>query len=378
MAGHLSDEQQLRLIREQINAEEAKKVSDRSTSGTDRKSPLRVRPLSKGASRSYIGGGATVYNSEVNPTDFIPTDTKGTDSSSGKLPDYFRNGRMLQKTITTPGGGTSQVRAFEPIANQMDAISDNYAGVLASIRLIDPKQVKSTKPSTNNPRAGQLVPEFSKFFLESVREAHNEKFQLVETFNDFYVYFYGEKPPIYTFSGTLLNLLNYNWKNEFMYFYENFWRGTKAVELGARVFLTYDYQQVQGYILSINTNVNSLTDKAAQFSFSVLVTKRLFFNGSKNDNIVRDNLIPRGDNGYLNTTANSFSKALTTEYLNGSKNSAESSLTSADNVAQGTRILKDNSPSTAVQKLQNPATNAFSSISRGVQKAIGVVKGLFG
>lgn len=369
--------EQLRaLITDENNEKQQAKVEERQAQSVPRTSPLRVKPLSKGASRSFINGGATVLKSEVNPTDFVPSDT---DEPDQKLPDYFRNGREITETVTLADGSTQEQRVFAPIANSMDALSDNYNGVLSSIRLIDPSQIKKNTPGTNpSPRTGQIIPEYSKFFLESVSESHNEKFQLVETFNDFYVYFYGERPPVYTFSGHLLNLLNYNWKNEFMYFYQNFWRGSKAVELGARVFLTYDYQQVQGYILAINTNLNSLTDKAAQFSIQVLVTKRLFFNGADGDGIVRDNLIPRGDNGLVNTSANLFSQSLTAEFLNGSRTAAQSEVFGADKQDAAARTLRNSQSSLKPQKPANPANNILSSLPRGAQKAIGVVKGLFG
>lgn len=359
--------------RERANEKLQEEVTQRNSQGTERNSKQRVKTLTKGASRSFIGGGATVYNAEVNNTDFIPSDTSEPNQS---LPDYYRNGRLINQTVTLPDGETVNTQVYAPIAEQISAQSDSYRGVLASIRLIDPRKIKGGNPSSSNPREGQLVPEFSKFFLESVQESHNEKFQLVETFNDFYVYFYGEKPPIYTFSGHLLNLLNYNWKNEFMYFYENFWRGTKAVELGARIFLTYDYQQIQGYILGINTNLQSLTDKAANFSFTVLVTKRLFFNGTADDGVVRDNLIPRSDNGFINTTANSFSQALTAQYLNGDREAASAELASADNSEKGKRLLANNASSTRRQEIPNPSFNPLSTLSRGAQKATGLVRNL--
>jgi hypothetical protein len=379
-ANLITPQELVNKLEAQANAENAAKTQARKTQSVTRTSPLRVRPLSKGASRSFIGGGATVYKEEVNPTDFVPSDTG---EPNQKIPDYYRNGRQIVTTETI-NGEQVDVRRYAPMPEQMAALSDNYAGTLASIRLIDPSQVKSNGPGTGDPRAGQIIPEYSKFFLESVNESHNEKYQLVETFNDFYVYFYGERPPVYTFSGHLLNLLNYNWKNEFMYFYQNFWRGSKAVELGARVFLTYDYQQVQGYILAINTNVNSLTDKAAQFSIQVLVTKRLFFNGrgSANgeplDSIVRDNLIPRTENGLVNTTANAFAQSITADFLNGNRNAATAEIKSANNNAKGARIIKNNQASIKPQQTPNPANNILSSLERGVQKAIGTVKGLFG
>jgi len=352
-------------IKAKNNNAQAEKVQERVDQGVDRSSAQRTRTLTKGAKRSFIGGGASVTKDEVNNTDFLPSDTSQPEQ---KLPDYFRNGRQVNRTVTLPNGDTQTITNLEPIPNQVSSIRDNYTGVLSSIRLIDPTQLKNGNPSTGNPRQGQIIPENSKFFLESVQESHNEKYQIVETFNNFYVYFYGERPPVYNFSGTLLNLSNYNWKNEFMYFYQNFWRGSKAVELGARVFLTYDYQQIQGYILNINTSLQTLTDNAAQFSFSMLVTRRLFFNGTPDDNVIRDNLIPKTDTGFINTESNSFSQALATEYLEkNTKNSSSLTTLDANQTDKGSRIL--NESNLILEPFPNTATNPFSNYPAGEQRA---------
>lgn len=357
------------LRRQQANEQRAEEIESRQGQSTDRGSVQRVKTLTKSQSRSFIGGGATVYNAEVNPTDFLPSETS---DATARVPDYYRNGRKVVKTRVI-NGEEVEFAEYDPMP---ELVGERAQPVLSSIRLIDPRKVKSNGPSSSNPRSGQLIPEYSKFFLESVQETHNEKFQVVETFNDWYVFFYGEKPPIYRFSGHLLNFSNYNWKNEFMYFYQNFWRGTKAAELGARVFLTYDYQQVQGYILNISTNTQAVTDKAAPFNISMIITKRLFFNGSQQDNVVRDNLIPRTDSGLVNTQADVFSRALTSEFLNGQRPAASNEPVSAENQSKGQRIIEDTVNSLQIEDIPSGSVNDLSSKGAGLQRASSIKRNL--
>lgn len=326
-------------------------------------SPLRVPSNSKAQIREMLGGGAVVYGTEVNPTDFVPDDTK---PPSAKFPDYYRNGRtrIITRVIN---GETFEVPVYDPIPK---ILSDRSEPLLASIRLFDPKKIKDYGPNSQAVGESFLIPEFSKFFLEGVSESHSERSQIVQTFNDWYVYFYGQTPPVYQFSGHLLNGANYNWKNEFMYLYENFWRGTKAVELGAKVAITYDYQQVQGYILNINTNLNALTDKAAPFTFNMLVTKRLIFNGTADDGIIRDNLIPQSDTGLINITADDITRALSAEVLNKQRAPSSDEVATVDNERLGTETLRNAIPSVAAERIPGAGINPFSTNSAGAQRAL--------
>ena len=122
------------------------------------------------------------------------------------------------------------------------------------------------------PTQGDVLSAYSRFFLERVSEAQTEKFQIVETFTAFYTFFYGKRPPIYTFQGTLLNDQNHKWTNDLMFYYENFLRGTRAVELNAQAVLAYDGRFVSGFLLNLNIQQNATIHKGASFSVDVLVT----------------------------------------------------------------------------------------------------------
>lgn len=345
---------------------------DIKTSGTTTGSTQQVVPQSKKQKNETMQGGATFYTSEISPTDFVPNPDK---QESAQTPDYYRNGLHKVETFEVDGE-VAQRRVWAPVPQ---LIGERANPTLANIRLIDTRQ----QPNADDPNSPgkRLVPEYSKFFLESVSEAHQEKYQTVETFNDWYVYFYGERPPVYSFSGHLLNASNYNWLNEFNYYYQNFWRGTKAVELGAKVFLTYNYQQVQGYIISINTNINAVTDKAAPFQINMLVTKRLIFNGSQDDNVMSDSLIPTSDTGLINTSATAvpFSQQLTEGYLASLIPAKDNNAIDETNQDQGQRLVKDSAQSTVVQTTTRIGQDIIKSgQSIGASKAQSLQKAITG
>lgn len=179
-----------------------------------------------------------------------------TNSSDVPTPaDYYRRGRLK----SAQGSEYDYHPRF---------IQDPEEEDVASLRLVGKSSDKSKKTDID------LIPPYSKFFLESYQEGHTERSQIVETFGEAYAFFFGERPPIYTFGGTLLNTKDINWKEDFMFYYDNFLRGTKAVELKARVILTYNLSQIEGYIMGVSTQAQAANDKGVGLSFQMLVTKR--------------------------------------------------------------------------------------------------------
>ena len=120
----------------------------------------------------------------------------------------------------------------------------------------------------------ELIPGYTKLILESVEESHQERSQIVETFGDFYVFLYGERPPMYSFSGTLINTKSYNWVSDFVYYYETFLRGTKCVEQNARITMMYGGRMIEGFMLGMSMSTNSVNEAGVKVGFSIVVTDR--------------------------------------------------------------------------------------------------------
>lgn len=117
---------------------------------------------------------------------------------------------------------------------------------------------------------------YSNFIAQAIVEARQEKSQIVETFGEPYIFFYGEKPRVLNVQGLLMNTLDFNWKNEFWKNYEHYLRGTKLVELDARLYLYYDDQIVEGYILDAQASHDSNLPYHVPFTFTMFVTAHTF------------------------------------------------------------------------------------------------------
>lgn len=111
------------------------------------------------------------------------------------------------------------------------------------------------------------------FILQGVSETRQEKAQIVETFGDHFVFFYGSKPIVLAIRGFLINTTDFNWKNEFLRNYENRLRGTRCVENRTRVFLGWDDVLAQGYILGTAIEYSSDLPSLIPFQFQLLCSK---------------------------------------------------------------------------------------------------------
>ena len=119
-----------------------------------------------------------------------------------------------------------------------------------------------------------LIPPNTKFFLEQIQENREEKVQVIDTFGEWIAFFFGRKPEVYSYSGTLLNTNNHDWKNEFQQNYDDFLRGTQADKIRATVFLQYDNGLVEGYVLNTSIQQTAVADNSVPFSFNLLVINR--------------------------------------------------------------------------------------------------------
>ena len=208
-----------------------------------------------------------------------------------KPADYYRRG-LYKKTEagkTTPGS-----KQYDYTPRFLDEADDQEA----SIRVYGPS-ISPTSYGTATAAEKDLIPPFTKFILESVQEGHQERSQVVETFGDFYVFFFGERPPIYTYNGTLINAKSINWVDDFVFYYENFLRGTKCVEKNARLVLTYGQRQVEAYLLGFNMNTQAPTEKGVAVSFSALIIDRKVLRLSKDFGIMEENGIFKEDKNFI-------------------------------------------------------------------------------
>lgn len=120
---------------------------------------------------------------------------------------------------------------------------------------------------------GESTAGYTNFILQSVQEQRMEKHQIVETFGESYIFFFGESPRFLSCTAVLINSHDFNWRAEWWHNYENYLRGTKLVELGARCYMFWDDNVVEGYMLDAMAGEVSETPYSVSLTFRYFVTK---------------------------------------------------------------------------------------------------------
>lgn len=113
---------------------------------------------------------------------------------------------------------------------------------------------------------------YANFLLQSVQEARVEKSQVIETFGDSYIFFFGENPRFLDVQAILLNTNDFNWRAEWWANYQQYLRGTKLAELGARIYMFYDDIIIEGYMMQAQAQEVSATPYTVQLAFKLFVT----------------------------------------------------------------------------------------------------------
>lgn len=183
--------------------------------------------------------------------------------------------RVSETTVAQPPAKDTSSLVDPSTANN-DLQRDRYRnsdnpGSYPSRQLGEAEEDKIASISVKAYDGTEIVSGFTSFFLQSVSESEQEKYQIVETFTAYYAFFFGKRPPIYRYSGMLLNDQDHNWMNTFRVMYENYFRGTASAELGAQAIITYDKRAVSGFLLGLNIQQDAANDKGVPFSFDVLV-----------------------------------------------------------------------------------------------------------
>lgn len=113
---------------------------------------------------------------------------------------------------------------------------------------------------------------YSNFLVQSIQESREEKQQVVLTFGEPYIFFYGEQPRMLQIAGVLMNTEDFNWRAEWWDNYDKYLRGTKAVEQHARVYLSWDDIIVEGYLLNCSAQDSADNRNIVMFNFTMFLT----------------------------------------------------------------------------------------------------------
>lgn len=206
------------------------------------------------------------------------------------------------KTFGSPRrAGAERVR--RPLRG-LEIKEDTY-GVLKVIRL-DGSPIPLFDQSDASGKADQT----SSFIIQSVQEARMEKHQIIETFGDSYIFFFGEAPRFIDVTSVLVNSNDFNWEAEWWENYDQYLRGTKSVELSARTYLFYDDSIVEGFMLQAQSQ------KLADQPLVVSLNFRLFVTNYRNVSLVGDPNFPIRASVVLPDGVPSLQSTMNSEQIN--------------------------------------------------------------
>lgn len=210
-----------------------------------------------------------------------------TDAFANVLSNYSV-GRMEQMSIRRPYRGIeikddtyatmTVMRADGSVIPLVDAGGTNFGGAGGST---------TAASKTNNSNEGRMPVAFSinyaNFIINTISDNRQEKSQILQTFGDPFIFFFGEQPRILQVSGLLMNTRDFNWRTEFWYNYEHYLRGTKLVEMNARIYLNYDDIVVEGYMLGAQAQDDVNLPYHIPFSFNLFVTAHTYLGNVGDD-----------------------------------------------------------------------------------------------
>jgi hypothetical protein len=135
--------------------------------------------------------------------------------------------------------------------------------------------INSSSPSADEQGVG-VSDHYANFIITMIQEVRVEKSQIVETFGEDFIFFFGERPRTLNIQGVVFNTNDFNWKSEFWENYENNLRGTRLLENNARLYLYFDDVVVEGYILTATMSMSAETPYHLPLQFQLFVTNYAF------------------------------------------------------------------------------------------------------
>ena len=146
---------------------------------------------------------------------------------------------------------------------------DTYASIQVAKRV---GTTRAYQPIIDSSSMSALSTSNTNFVLNRVQVARAEKQQIVQTFGPFYIFFYDGQPILLNVQAMLLDTPDFNWVAEWWANYELYLRGTRCVDNGTRVVLSYKDVVAEGYILQAQTDHVAESDHQAMLTFSMILT----------------------------------------------------------------------------------------------------------
>jgi hypothetical protein len=194
-----------------------------------------------------------------------------------KLPDNFR---IISDPTFLNAQSFGKEKEVKPSVRRPLRGTERKEDTYASIKIVSASKSALKIPNSSSPEPSEY---YYNFMLQGYTEQRMEKSQIIETFGQSYVYFFGERTMSIQFQGLLLNTQDFNWKEEFLANYDKYFRGTKLVSKGYRAFIRVGDDLIGGYLSGMSVSNSTNAPEEVPFSFDLIVTDRAILEtGSRN------------------------------------------------------------------------------------------------
>ena len=146
---------------------------------------------------------------------------------------------------------------------------DLYKSFLTSINDLDTRKVAKVLGGDDINKGGHG---YIDFLLQNATHSFSEKVQVSETLSDSYVaFFFGHSPPVFQYSGTVLNTYQDDWTMLMFRIFRDLARGTQMARRNLILRLKYDSMIVSGVMTEFQWILTAGAEMSVPFSFSLLV-----------------------------------------------------------------------------------------------------------
>lgn len=132
---------------------------------------------------------------------------------------------------------------------------------------------------TGNP-SFEILFQTNRFLLSGIQEIDMERMALIETFGEPYLYLFGSKARVWSYSGTLFDTQGLEWLNEWRIAFQRYMKGSASTKLKARAMLAYEDVVREGVIVTSAISKSVSEPGMAQLSFQMFVLREHFIDGT--------------------------------------------------------------------------------------------------
>ena len=164
----------------------------------------------------------------------------------------------------------------------MDLPEDTYASITVRSSSGKPLTILANTADSVRSSAEMMSSKFTtNLIVQRIDENRQEKQQIIETFGEDFVFYYGQRPRILSVTAILPDSDDFQYAQEFWTNYDRALRGTRLVARDARVFLTVAGQVFEGYLSTAQTSRSADQPRIVQLTFQMYITHSYYIQNLK-------------------------------------------------------------------------------------------------